>query len=202
MKDADTSTTPVTLMFTILPAAEAGTRHFTEVADSKVVAPSTELESAKMIRQTLVALLKFNKETVTVTFTASNRAYGGFRETEGICEGEGGMAVEAGEADDARGVVTAGVAVTARVVDETVEAVEEGGAVEAGKVVDEGEAVEARVVDETGEVVDAGDAVEARVVDETGEVVEAGDAVETGEADEAGGEDDVAGGDGSYSTPN
>jgi hypothetical protein len=173
MKDADTSTTPVTLMFTILPAAEAGTRHFTEVADSKVVAPSTELESAKMIRQTLVALLKFNKETVTVTFTASNRAYGGFRETEGICEGEGGMAVEAGEADDARGVV-----------DETVEAVEEGGAVEAGKVVDEGEAVEARVVDETGEVVDAGDAVER------------------GEEVEAGGEDDVAGGDGSYSTPN
>ncbi len=96
---------PLTLMFTILPTVEAGTKHLTEVAESNVVLEDIELESAKSIRQTLVCLLKFEKAEDTVTSTASSRAKEGLNTTAGVGGGGGGGAVDEGGAEDVTGGV-------------------------------------------------------------------------------------------------
>lgn len=88
----------------VLPETVAGTRHFTDDPDSYVIEVKTKLESAKIIRHNVVDLLKFGKEVVKVTFTASNRADVGITMTLGTGKGGGGGAVVAGGAD----VVTGG----------------------------------------------------------------------------------------------
>ena len=92
-------TSPTTLIFTVLPMADAGTRHFTEDADSNVIVVNTDVKSAEMILHVLVDLAKFGKDVVTVTFTACNRANVGIKMTLGIGNGGGGGAVDVGGAE-------------------------------------------------------------------------------------------------------
>ena len=70
-------------MFKVLPNAEDGTKHLTEVAESNVMLDGTELKSAKMMRHTLEVLSKFGNGTETVTKTASSLENGGLRMTVG-----------------------------------------------------------------------------------------------------------------------
>lgn len=87
---------PVTLILTVLPTAEAGTKHLTEVGESNVVIDETELESAKIMRHKLEEL-KFGTKVETSTVTASNLENGGFNTT---AESDGGVGVTAGAAAD------------------------------------------------------------------------------------------------------
>jgi hypothetical protein len=69
-------------MMTVLPTAEEGTEHLTEVEESKVIFRKTVLESGSVMWQTLEGL-KFGPKVVTVTMTGSKRANGGFNMTVG-----------------------------------------------------------------------------------------------------------------------
>ena len=98
---------PVTLILTVLPTAEAGTKHLTEVGESNVVIDETELESAKIMRHKLEEL-KFGTKVETSTVTASNLENGGFNTT--TAESDGGVVVTAGAAADVVAAAAADVA--------------------------------------------------------------------------------------------
>jgi hypothetical protein len=85
-------------MMTVLPTAEAGTRHFTEVGESKIMFGERELESGSVMWHTLVEL-KFLRKLVTVTLTASKRANGGFNMT-GMPDGTLGGGGAEGDSSD------------------------------------------------------------------------------------------------------
>jgi hypothetical protein len=124
-------------MFKVLPNAEDGTKHLTDVAESNVMLDGTELKSAKMMRHTLEVLSKFGNGTETVTKTASSLENGGLRMTVGdgvIGRGVAGGAVDAGDAPDVAGGA-AGGAVDAGDADDVA-----GGA--AGRAVDAGDAAD------------------------------------------------------------
>ena len=89
-------TNPVTLMLTVLPTSEAGTRHLTAFDESKVVSEAIQLKSAKTMRQTEIDLSKFADDVDTVTETDPNRENGGFKTTLGTGSAGGEGAVVAG----------------------------------------------------------------------------------------------------------
>lgn len=100
-------TAPATEMLTVLPTAEAGTRHLTEDADTNVITVTNDLESAKSMRHVLVNLSKMGNEDVTVTFTASRRANVGVN-TKLVKGCGGGGALDTGEALDTGGALDVG----------------------------------------------------------------------------------------------
>ena len=91
-------TNPVTLMLTVLPTTEAGTRHLTEVDESNVVLDAIELKFANTMRQTVIEPSKIADEADTTTMTDPNRENGGFKTTLGTGTAGGGGAVWAGGA--------------------------------------------------------------------------------------------------------
>ena len=71
-------------MLTVLPATDAGTRHLTEVDDSKVVLEEIELRSPNTMWHSEMDRSKIGDDVETVTTTALNREYGGFKTTLGM----------------------------------------------------------------------------------------------------------------------
>ena len=86
-------------MLTVLPVTDAGTRHLTEVDDSKVMLEEIELRFANTMRHSEINRSKIGDDVETVTTTGPNREYGGFKTILGMGKAGGeGAVVEGGAA--------------------------------------------------------------------------------------------------------
>ena len=76
-------TMPDTLILTVLPPVDAGTKHLIVVDDSKVVFTETELLSPKTMLHIELNRSKFADDVDTVTIIDPNRENGGVKTTFG-----------------------------------------------------------------------------------------------------------------------